>query len=139
MRMQLDIDMNHIIQAIDRLPDKLGLKVTRNAVKAGANVIAKRARRLAPFNPNRKTGLHIREVIVVKRLDGTNDIMRIGVKYGRGGAPHAHLLEYGTVKMSPRPFMRPAAEQTLTEISQKITTILDRGVNRELEKLAGRR
>ena len=137
--MQLDIDMNHIIQMLDKLPDKLSLKVTRNAVKSGANVIAKRARKLAPFDPSRKTGLHLNEAIITKRLDGTNDVMRIGVKYGRGGAPHAHLLEYGTVNMSPKPFMRPAAEQTLPDVVKKITTILDRGVNREMKKMMGRK
>lgn len=35
-----------------------------------------------------------------------------GVALAAAAAPHSHLLEFGTVKMAAKPFMRPALDET---------------------------
>ncbi len=49
--------------------------------------------------------------------------------------PHAHLLEFGTVKMSPRPFFRPGVIATQDAVGKMIA----KGFVRILEKIAKQR
>ena len=41
-------------------------------------------------------------------------------------SPIAHLIEYGTVKMSPQPYLRPAIDEHRPEIVAKMTANLER-------------
>lgn len=45
-------------------------------------------------------------------------------------APHAHLLEYGTVKMAARPFLRPAFDELKGKIGATIVASMKRKVNK---------
>jgi len=56
----------------------------------------------------------LRDTIRVVRLRG-DPKLNIRVYAGsreKGGAFYAHMVEYGTVKMKARPFMRPALNQS---------------------------
>lgn len=44
-------------------------------------------------------------------------------------APHAHLLEFGTVKMSARPFFRPAWDET----RDKVRRMIQEGLKKQVE------
>lgn len=86
----------------------------------GGLVVRKYARYFAPYNKDRKKGTHLRDAILVS--DGPlafTDVL-VTVRYKRPGAPHAHLLEFGTVKMAARPFMRPAASTARGEVESLI-------------------
>jgi len=48
-------------------------------------------------------------------------------------APHAHFLEFGTVKMSARPFFRPAVDATRSRAAKLIT----KGVERAIKTAGG--
>lgn len=87
--------------------------------KAGL-VVRRWARYFAPFDSERKKGTHLRDAILVSDgpLAFTNSL--VTVRYKRPGAPHAHLLEFGTVKMAARPFMRPAASTARGEVESII-------------------
>jgi HK97 gp10 family phage protein len=58
------------------------------------------------------------------RRGGGSEGTRVTVRIGPT-APHAHLLEFGTVKMAPHPYMRPAWDQegghALETIKQNVT------------------
>lgn len=43
-------------------------------------------------------------------------------------APYGRFIEFGTVKMSPRPFLKPAFESKKTEAVAKMRETLDRGI-----------
>ena len=79
----------------------------KEALDDGAEIIVDRAQSLAPV----RTGLLKREGIVSG--NNTGDYINIGWTepgfYGR-------FLEYGTSKMSPRPHLRPAWEQTQSTV-----------------------
>ena len=124
--------------ALNLLPEDLAKKVVRNAVAAGARVIRDAARDLAPYDPSRTSGVHLRDGIVVKRKKNTNDIMIIGTQTrGSKAVPHAHLLEFGTVKMSAKPFLAPAAAMTQQKAIGKMFNVMANGILRESKKLAG--
>jgi HK97 gp10 family phage protein len=91
--------------------------------KAGL-VVRKYARYFAPYDKKRKKGTHLRDAILVS--DGPlafTDVL-VTVRYKRPGAPHAHLIEFGTVKNPAYPFMRPAAATSEREVEQ----IIHRGI-----------
>lgn len=83
--------------------------------KAGL-VVRKYARYYAPYDPERKKGTHLRDAILVSDGPRVFTDVLVTVRYKRPGAPHAHLLEFGTVKMRARPFMRPAASTAKSEV-----------------------
>ncbi len=101
-------------------------KIARSATNAGATVIKKRAKELAPVADEdyEVEGLKVQrgnvpKQIVTKRVKPSQTpftsehvvVVRGKRKYGYASRIGS-LQEFGTVKMSPRPFMRPAFEQT---------------------------
>src|SRR5688500_7676724 len=71
-------------------------------------IVRKYARYYAPYDKGRKKGTHLRDAILVS--DGPlafTDVL-VTVRYKRPGAPHAHLIEFGSVRHRAYPFMRPA-------------------------------
>ena len=110
MEFDFEIDTSGLESLLKKLPEETAKKVTRNAVAAGARVIRDHAKQLAPYDTSRKSGTHLRDGIVVKRVKSTNDVYSIGTQTkGKKKVPHGHLVEYGTKRSSPKPFLRPAA------------------------------
>lgn len=136
MDVSVTIDADGLENLLKKLPNETAKKVTRLAVSAGARAIRDEAKKLAPYDPKRRKGTHLRDAIVSRRVKNTNDLFDIGVLGNK--APHGHLLEYGTVNMSPKPFLRPAADNAQEEVAKKIIKVLARGIFREAKKLAGK-
>jgi HK97 gp10 family phage protein len=111
------------IQGLDKLFRNLDLisavprtKEAKRIFHRAGLIVRRYARYFAPYDPGRKKGTHLRDAILVS--DGPllfSDVL-VTVRYKRPGAPHAHLLEFGTVKMAARPFMRPAAATAKSEV-----------------------
>jgi HK97 gp10 family phage protein len=68
-------------------------------------------------NVNVVTG-NLRRGIFAARGDENKSNALVGVNYRI--APHAHLVEYGTVRMAARPYLRPALTMTGPEIARMI-------------------
>lgn len=79
-------------------------------------VVRKWARYFAPYDPKRKKGEHLRDAILVSDGPLAFTDCLVTVRYKRPGAPHAHLQEFGTVRMAAHPFMRPAASTAAAEV-----------------------
>ena len=139
MDFDFDLDSKQLDSILKKLPKKVKGRVTRNAVAAGARVIRKEARALAPYNPKRTTGVHLRDGIVVKRENRDTDVHIIGTRStGSKAVPHAHLQEFGTIKQAPKPFLRPAFRQKGAAAIERIAKNLSTGILRESKKLAGK-
>lgn len=124
-----------------------------NAARAGARVIADRARLNAIRIDDPETGRRIAANIATRyrkrRSQQSGDtIVSIGVAYehGRipkgnpdtgpaGNTPHWHLVHNGTERVAARPFLTLAALATENEVFDAIQQNLSRGLDRELNKL----
>lgn len=105
------------LELLEKLPKT---RQTKKVLHGAGLVVRKWARYYAPYDKNRKKGTHLRDAILVS--DGPlafTDVLVV-VRYKRPGAPHAHLPEFGTVKMAARPYMRPAAATARPEVEQII-------------------
>jgi len=116
--------MDELDAAIQAAVKALSPDVVEPILQKGAETIADEARSRAPVGP---TG-NLRRSIVGKGLKRRMNILGVrtdmpasalaAINYRRG--PHAHLLEFGTVKMSARPFFGPAVAARLNEVKQQI-------------------
>ncbi len=99
-------------------------RIGRAATAAGANVIVREARRLAP----KKTGAGAKG-IVSKRERNTNLTSEHAIGYrkvskadknGPKDGWYMRLVELGTVKMAPQPHLRPALENKKEQATQAV-------------------
>ena len=127
--------------ALDRLlkqlPEKVARNVLRGAVRKGAKVVEAEMRQRAPVGPtgNLKASITQRGV---KTKDKRMLTRRVGSFKGGGlKGYHAHFIEFGTVKMAARPFLRPAWDQTKGEALKVMGKELGRGIEKAALKLAG--
>jgi len=92
---------------LKQLSDSLKGKAMGDNLLKQAQMIADDARDRAPLGPtgNLKRSLH------AKLLDDKLRFPKVAIAaVDRKIAPHAHLIEFGTCKMSARPFFRPAVD-----------------------------
>ena len=103
-----------ISAGLDRLAAAAGEATLRAAGFAGAQVFQKEAIARVPVDSGT-----IRENIIVKRAEESSDTnkkqtylitVRTGKKNAEGDAFYWRFVEFGTSKMSARPFIRPAFE-----------------------------
>lgn len=123
-------------KAMQTLSADMAGKIARQATAAGAGVVRKAARQNAPKDTGnlqaavvmkrvRNTPL-TEEYIVSVRQGKTSDVKR--AKTGKGAlgrdAFYARLVEFGTVKTPPQPFMSPALENNITPATEAMKTRL---------------
>ena len=130
------LDTGELDQIAANLPREIEKRLSRNATRAGAKIIAEAAKQLAPYDSNRNNNKHIRDAIKVKHVKGTPNLMRIGIR--SKDAPHAHMQEFGTVNHPPQPFLRPAAVFMQQKAIGKLLNNLSQGILRESRKLSGK-
>lgn len=93
--------MKRLIRHLNALPDRL-MRQARAAAVSAANHGAEIAGDLAPVDTGELRG----SICASPAPDGA---------VLRADAPHAAMVEYGTSKMPPRPFMLPAARAVAAE------------------------
>lgn len=119
-----------LLKQLTRVGGIPGSTRAQKILLAGGRVLRDEARRRAPFDPTRTTGTHLRDAIIHTRgrWDPANPSIVVMVRRRRRGAPHAHLLEYGTRRMQARPFMRPAVAVVGGRIVEQIARDLARAI-----------
>jgi len=106
-----------LAQAVEALKDRVKSKEVQDILLAGAFVIRDEARANVPVD----TGLLKSNIIATRgKPKGDSTDVLVGVKYGKGGGNHAALVEFGTSKMQPQPFFRPAVNAKKTEAGEII-------------------
>ena len=137
---------------LDNLSKAVGKGALRRALKRAAEPTAELMRSMAPRRSgnlaasitvgaklnNRQSGLHRR----MFRDDRSSVELFVGPSYLMGdGGRHGHLLEFGTFKMSPQPFARPAWDQDrramLERLKENLWVQIQRSV-RNAERRAAR-
>jgi len=82
----------------------------------GAELVRDTIQQKAPLGP---TG-NLKRSPIAKLMPFKGTYVTAIAGIDRKIAPHAHLLEFGTVKMSPHPFLRPAWDETRPQVLEMI-------------------
>ena len=100
-----------VLQQLEALPGVLEEVALEDGLLAAAKVVAAEAKQTADFSDH--TG-NLRRSIRARR--GTRRYRPSAlVETKRPEGAHAHLIEFGTVKMQDKPFLVPAANNTKAE------------------------
>ena len=89
------------------------IEAQRHTISQGVNLMRDAAIRHCPFGPTRQRGIHLVETIKARMKKGFSEGY---VTCGGKEAPHAHLVENGTVRMRAHPFMRPAFDENVSTV-----------------------
>ena len=132
MAISSTIDNKALIKALNQFPIRIQKNVMVGAIRAGSNVVRDEARRLAPAD----TG-NLKKSIATIRRKGDRNTVQFSVTPSKGGKNngwHAHFLEFGTSKMSAKPFLRPALDTKQDEVLQVIKEYIAKRIPAEVEK-----
>lgn len=126
--MKVDLDFSSIDTFQKRLEElgRKGTKIENEALLAGAEVVNKEIVRNAP----EKTG-RAKQFLKVSKVTKEKGIKVVKVGISREDNSEAFYLkfhEYGTSKMSARPFMRPAFERKRKEALEKTHEVIRKGL-----------
>ena len=146
--------LDSLLGKLDEISDDLRRKGGRSALRRAGNVIVNKAKANAQHLDDPVTGRSIADN-VAQRWNGrlfkqTGNLgFRIGVMHGavlkkhpdkaqNAPTPHWRLLEFGTEKMRAQPFMRPAADNSISEVvttfSDEYEKAIDRAIKRARKK-----
>lgn len=99
----------------EKIVEAMGYDKVEDILYKKAEIVRDTIRDKAPLGP---TG-NLRRSAMAKRMPpGRVPIVIAGID--RRIAPHAHLLEFGTVKMSAKPFFRPAWDSVKDKINRDL-------------------
>ena len=139
--------LRELSQRIAKLQRDVQLKIARSATNAGAQVIKRRAKdRITSNSSKNQTSIDtgsLLNAVVVKRLGKSESNLTsehiVAVRRRKSGrktktlqatAPHAALVEFGTVHQPPEPFMRPAFDEGKEEALGKMIAKLEAGIDK---------
>lgn len=120
--------MDELIKKIDEMGRK-GTRIESQALKKAGEVIADEFKRTSAFQD--KTG-KLREGLKVSGIRSSKGVKHVLVGIQKGDNSkvfYGKFLEYGTSKMSAKPFMGPAYESKKKEAEQIIKDEIRKGLN----------
>lgn len=145
--------LDQVLRNLKELPLKVRRSAVRKATGKGAAIIRKKAKQNALRVDDPETGRRIADNIGQRfrskyfRMTG-DTMISVGVltnrgripkgnpDEGRGGnTPHWHILELGREGAAAKPFLRPAASESVSEVFNAVATELERQVGIEAAKL----
>lgn len=123
--------LDEILHRISAVMNAVTAREAKQVYYDAAERLRDRARANAPYDSKRTRGWHLRDAIFVDWGAENKPTVLVGVRYGLTdlagygiipgtGAPHAHLVEYGSARSSARPYMRPAISQEAGAIASDI-------------------
>lgn len=129
--------------ALRELPDATAKNVLRRVARKVLQPIADAAAAKAPV----RSGALVGSIIVSPRLSrrqrskfqpvDPNDVVMF---VGPGALPQSHHMEFGTVEVTPRPYLRPAwgagKQQVLESIKEELWTEIEKAAKRLAKKAA---
>jgi HK97 gp10 family phage protein len=140
-------------EALDKLPTAVQEKVVAKATRAGAKIVAEEAKRIVHVQTGTlKLSIGVAKAKkkdtpeftvkyyvvpktkIKKKIKATVDGKESKIAVG-STAYYGAFVEFGTSKMSARPFLRPAIENTKTEVLDEFQRVAMKNIDREIEKL----
>ena len=148
--------LDQLAKALRELPQRVARNGLRAAVYAGAKVIRDEAKLQAPaatgdLGPNQPPPGTLKRSVIMKQIPELSGAqkqtffvtVRHGKKYRKQGkkgnlsqdAWYWRFVEFGTVKMSARPFLRPAFDMEKHEAVTAIKTRLAQRIEQAAQEL----
>jgi len=147
--------LQELARACRELPDRIGRSALRQATSAGAKLVRDDAKTKAPIYTGPVSQGHpppgtLRKQIYMKRDNGSSGpqkqvfivAVRSGKKFqsvGKKGANqdayYWRFVEFGTVKMTARPYLRPAFEAQKMNAVTAIANVLRERIDAEARNL----
>lgn len=130
-------ELESALLALDR---QVSARIGRKAVRDSAQLLRAVLAVSAPYRPGsrRKRGRddgHLREILKVVSVRAKKPGL-ILYRVSTGDAFWGNFLELGTVKMNPRPWMRPTVEAMKGELVAEQVAILKTGIDRAAKRAA---
>lgn len=119
-------------QILKDLGPRIASRLGDKALRAAARPIVKEAKRLVP----KRTGELRRSITAVRGKGGGQNERVVQIGFKRPASRRAHLIEYGTSRSKPQPFMRPALDSQASNALRAMQDELAGGVAREEFKRA---
>lgn len=124
-------------QALERLPLEVRDKAVKAAGRKAGNVVRDSMRQRVAVDSGRTK----RSIKTVVRDYGEKTMVYIGPAIDKSAsaeqqkrdAIRVNVLEHGSIHQPPRPFIRPAGDETLRQQSEAI----DEELNRHIERVLG--
>ncbi len=123
--------MSNLIKRLEQLPAKAQNNVAKALVNELAKQTAEKARQILQGKVSRRTG-RLQESIKFKRNRGERNIMSASAI---SDVFYSKFFEFGTSKMSARPFLTPAAEEVFRDIPKIVQPLLSELVEKQFSKL----
>lgn len=130
------IGVKELERALSDLPKATGKGVLRRALKNAAGPIQQAAQSAAPVGAtgNLRESISIETKLKPSQRQGKREPVELFIGATSPTGNHAHLVEFGTVKTSPHPFLRPAWEAG----KQKMLDAIGAEIWKEIRKSAKR-
>lgn len=126
------IESKSLIKALNQFPKNIQKNVMVGAIRASANVVRDQARVKVP----KKTRELEKSIATIRRSSEKGQV-RFSVTPAKGknkAGWRAHFIEFGTSKMSAKPFMRPAFEQSENESLNAAKEYIAKRIPQEVAK-----
>lgn len=122
--------------AIKELDSRVQKRIARSATAAGARVIANEAKRLVHVDSG-NVKKNIRTANLKSNQPGVQETA-VGVRVNgktKDSAFYWTFLEFGTAKMAPKPFLRPAFESQKMRAAERVKEQLATRLDAEVAKI----
>lgn len=108
--------MDQLMRQISAIGRSVEAGTKEKALKAGAELLKEKVKESAPV----RTGKLKENIIVSDVKDG---VVNVGPDQ-QGDAFYGHFLEFGTSKMSAKPFMGPVYENNKQDVQDKMAEVI---------------
>lgn len=127
----LYIETQNIINALDKLPGKIQLKIVDSALRVSAKRVAEAVKEEVPHDTER-----LANNVMIKKArtpDKRYTTFRIGFKKGK--AIYASMIHFGSKNHTPNPFFFRAMEKTKGEVNGIMRDALRKKIGAQIKKL----
>ncbi len=129
------IDSKALIKALKTFPKNIQKNVVKGALRASAKQTLKELKATSPL----RYGNLKKSWSIVARKQRVSNLIKVTItnKNKKYNGFYANFIEYGTSKIPPEPFMRPALIKTAPECVNQAREYLKLRIDKEILKAKG--
>lgn len=130
-------DLERRLNALEK--DATKRTTARNALKAGGQVLADKAKQLAPYEDgDLRDSIAVSTKLTKRQRSRHRKRDPVEVFAGAGGGSNAVQQEYGNLNHAAQPYMRPAFDSQKREALRVIVSDMDKQIDKAIQRQAKR-